>query len=121
MIAMARRGTAMNNSQNRRCGRPSVGRQSFKRHALASVVAAVLIAAGGIGHALAQAADDDELPDTKFFKGVLRGFGLQNGQENSGINYQERAPLVVPPTRDLPPPQADNPSRTSAMWPLDQD
>ncbi|HUI96500.1 MAG TPA: hypothetical protein VLX44_12160 [Xanthobacteraceae bacterium] len=111
----------MTNSQIRGCGRPSSGRQSLKRRALASAVAAVLIVAGGIGHAFAQDADDDELPDTKFFKGILRGFGLQNGQENSGINYQERAPLVVPPTRDLPPPQADNPARTSAMWPLDQD
>src|SRR5215469_8106417 len=116
---MARRGTAMNNSHTRRCGRPSlgrqsVGRQSLKRHALATALAAVLIVGGGIAHAFAQDAEDDELPDTKFLKGMLRGFGLKNGQENSGINYQERAPLVVPPTRDLPPPQAIDPARTSA-------
>jgi hypothetical protein len=111
----------MNNSQIRACTRPSLGRPSLKRHALATALAAVLIVGGGIGHAFAQDADDDELPDTKFFKGMLRGFGLRNGEENSGINYQERAPLVVPPTRDLPVPQADNPARTSAMWPLDQD
>ena len=87
---------------------------------LATALAAALVIAGGIGHALAQD-DDDELPDTKFIKGMLRGFGLKNGQEDSGINYQERAPLVVPPTRDLPPPQTDDPSRNSALWPLDQD
>jgi hypothetical protein len=110
----------MNNSRNGR-GRSYLARRSIKRHALATTVAAVLIVVGGIGHALSQEADDDELPDTKFFKGILRGFGLKNGQEQSGINYQERAPLVVPPTRDLPPPQQADPARTSAMWPLDQD
>src|SRR5215472_3278117 len=111
----------MNNSQIRRCGRPSLGRQNLKRHALATALAAVLIVGGGIAHAFAQDAEDDELPDTKFIKGMLRGFGLKNGQENSGINYQDRAPLVVPPTRDLPPPQTGDAARTSAMWPLDQD
>ncbi len=110
----------MDNSQIRRSGRPQGRRRSLGRHALATSFAALLIIAGGIGHALAQD-DDDELPDTKFFKSMLRGFGLRNGQEDSGINYQERAPLVVPPTRDLPPPQAADPARTSALWPIDQD
>jgi len=111
----------MNNSHSDGRGRPHLARQSFRHHALATMVAALLLVAGGIGHALAQADEDDELPDTKFIKGMLRGFGLKNGQENSGINYQERAPLVVPPTRDLPPPQTGDAARTSAMWPLDQD
>lgn len=110
----------MDHSQFRRRRRSDLGRQSLRRHALASSFAALLIIAGGIGHALAQE-DDDELPDTKFFKSMLRGFGLKNGQENSGINYQERAPLVVPPTRDLPPPQTDDPARKTALWPIDQD
>ncbi len=109
----------MDNSQIRRSGRPQ-GRRSLKRHALATSFAALLIIAGGVGHALAQD-DDDELPDTKFFKSMLRGFGLRNGQEDLGINYQERAPLVVPPTRDLPPPQTADPARTGALWPIDQD
>ena len=108
----------MNNSHIR--GRGPLAMLSLRHRALAASFAAVLIIAGGIGHALAQE-DDDELPDTKFFKSMLRGFGLKNGQESSGINYQERAPLVVPPTRDLPPPQTDDPARNSALWPLDQD
>ena len=73
---------------------------------IATSLAAMLVVAGGIGHALAQEDDDDELPDTKFFKSMLHGLGLKkDGDLKSGINYQERPPLVVPPTRDLPPPQ----------------
>jgi hypothetical protein len=101
---------AMNHSQIR------IG---LRRRLVATSIAALLLIAGGIGHALAQD-DEDELPDTKFFKSMLRGFGLKNGEENGGINYQERPPLVVPPTRDLPPPQSDA-VKTNPQWPMDQD
>jgi hypothetical protein len=110
----------MSNSQ---IGKSQIGtmpRHVFHRRLVASSFAAVLILMGGIGHALAQD-DDDELPDTKFFKSMLRGFGLRNGQENAGINYQERPPLVVPPTRDLPPPQSADAARLNSAWPQDQD
>ena len=94
-------------------------RNGLRRRLVATSIAALLLIAGGIGHALAQD-DEDELPDTKFFKSMLRGFGLRNGEENSGINYQERPPLVVPPTRDLPPPQSDA-VKNNPQWPMDQD
>jgi hypothetical protein len=94
-------------------------RIGLRRRLVATSIAALLLIAGGIGHALAQD-DEDELPDTKFFKSMLRGFGLKNGEENNGINYQERPPLVVPPTRDLPPPQTDA-VKTNPQWPMDQD
>jgi hypothetical protein len=116
LVAMARRGTAMNNSRN--C-EPGFGR--FRRHVIATSLAAMLVLAGGIGHALAQE-DDDELPDSKFFKSMLQGLGLKkDGDLNSGIRYQERPPLVVPPTRDLPPPQTTDAVRGNAAWPKDQD
>jgi hypothetical protein len=116
LVAMARRGTAMNNSRN--C-EPGFGR--FRRHVIATSLAAMLVLAGGIGHALAQE-DDDELPDSKFFKSMLQGLGLKkDGDLNSGIRYQERQPLVVPPTRDLPPPQTTDAVRGNAAWPKDQD
>jgi len=105
----------MSNSQYR-----TAGRRHFRRHLIASSFAAFLVIAGGIGQALAQD-DEDELPDTKFFKSMLRGFGLRNGQESGGINYQERPPLVVPPTRDLPPPQTADIAARNAAWPKDQD
>jgi hypothetical protein len=103
--------------KNRRDRRATHG---LRRHALVSSLAALLIIAGGVGHALAQDDDDDELPDVKFFRGMMRGFGLKKDGDQSGINYQERAPLVVPPTRDLPPPQSADMPRNPA-WPVDQD
>lgn len=116
LVAMARRGTAMNNSRNRE---PGYGR--FRRHVIATSLAAMLVLAGGIGHALAQE-DDDELPDTKFFKSMLNGLGLKkDGDLKSGITYQERPPLVVPPSRDLPAPQTTDAVRGNAAWPKDQD
>ncbi len=107
----------MNNSRKRE---PGSGR--LRRHAIATSLAAMLVFAGGIGHALAQEDDDDELPDTKFFKSMLQGLGLKkDGDLKSGINYQERPPLVVPPTRDLPPPQTSDAVRGVPDWPKDQD
>jgi len=95
--------------------------RKLRLHALTTAFAAMLIVAGGVGHALAED-DDDELPDTKFFKSVLGGLGLRgNGVQKDGIDYQERAPLVVPPTRDLPPPQTVDPRQGNAAWPQDQD
>jgi len=50
---------------------------------------------------------------TKFLKSV----GINTATDpNSDINYTERPPLVVPPTRDLPPPVAD-PAVPVADWP----
>src|SRR5262249_33513382 len=94
--------------------------RGVRRHALASSFAALLIIAGSVGYALAQEDDEDELPDTKFFRSMMRGLGLKKDGDQTGINYQERAPLVVPPTRDLPPPHsADRPR--NAAGPVDQD
>jgi hypothetical protein len=107
----------MNNSV---ISRPAFGR--IRRRALATSLAAALVLAGGIGHALAQDDDDDQLPDAKFFKSMMQGLGLKkDGDLKSGINYQERPPLVVPPTRDLPAPQTTDAARGNAAWPTDQD
>ena len=47
---------------------------------------------------------------------VLRSVGLRSAPDpNAEINYTERPPLVVPPSRDLPPP-SDQPAPT-AEWP----
>ena len=107
----------MNNSRDRK---PAFGQ--FRRHVIATSLAAMLVLAGGIGHALAQDDEDDELPDAKFLKGMLQGLGLKkDGMQQNGIDYQERPPLVVPPTRDLPPPQTGDVVRGNAAWPKDQD
>ena len=104
----------MNNSLIRKRGR-------LRHYAVATSLAAMLVFAGGIGHALAED-DEDELPDTKFLKGMLQGLGLKkDGMQSNGITYQERPPLVVPPNRDLPPPQTTDAARGNAAWPKDQD
>jgi hypothetical protein len=56
----------------------------------------------------------------KAFRGVLNGIGLKNTTA-PGINYHERSPLVVPPTRDLPPPQKATRAAPDPAWPQDRD
>ena len=86
---------------------------------LGALFGVFLVVAGGVAYA----ADDDEdaLPDEKFVRSFLRSLGLRNGQE-AGIGYKERPPLVVPPTRDLPPPSAGRSlSANNPAWPSDPD
>jgi hypothetical protein len=49
----------------------------------------------------------------------MRGLGLRDPNAPT-IEYRERSPLVVPPTRDLPPPQAKATPKGGA-WPNDPD
>jgi hypothetical protein len=93
----------------------------FSRAVLGAAFGACLVIAGGIGAAYAEDNEDSILPDQKFFRAILRGLGLRNGQE-AGIDYKERPPLVVPPSRDLPQPQATaSPAERNPAWPADYD
>jgi len=59
--------------------------------------------------------------DTNTFNSFLGFFGLQFDKEpEAAIDYRARAPLVVPPKLDLPPPQSAA-SRRPADWPVDPD
>ena len=61
------------------------------RAALACLIGGVLLTS-----APARAADDESVPlDTKILRSILEGLGLQ--REANTIDYQERAPLVIPP------------------------
>lgn len=64
-------------------------------------------------------AEEDAI-DTKIFRGILEGLGLKKDGEAT-INYQERAPLVIPPSRDLPPPESTSAAATNPAWPKDPD
>jgi hypothetical protein len=72
--------------------------------ALRAVLAVALAGAiAGLHSNTARAGDDD--PDESFFSKFMRGIGIKRtGVDTSGIDYGERAPLVVPPSRDLPQP-----------------
>ena len=51
----------------------------------------------------------------------METFGLRDPNSSyAGIDYNERSPLVVPPTRDLPPPEAST-APPAPNWPKDQD
>jgi hypothetical protein len=86
------------------------------------MVGTLALALSLTGSASAQsAADDEDVPlDTKIFRQLMRDLGLK--RDGDGIEYRERAPLVVPPTRELRPPQPEG-SATAAnpAWPKDPD
>jgi hypothetical protein len=70
----------------------------------------------------ARAGDDEDEPtfEEKIITGIMRGLGGVN-MDNSGIEYRERSPLVVPPRLDLPPPAADAKEVKAPNWPKDPD
>jgi hypothetical protein len=66
----------------------------------------------------ARAGDDD---GPSVMGKVMETFGLRDPKGSyAGIDYNERSPLVVPPTRDLPPPEAAT-APPVPNWPKDQD
>jgi hypothetical protein len=100
--------------QDRRDGRRS-GHRLCARAALHGLTAATLglVLAFGATGAQAQTAGSDS---DGVWNRMMRSVGLQSAPDpNSEINYTERPPLVVPPSRDLPPP-SDQPALT-ADWP----
>jgi hypothetical protein len=87
---------------------------------LVSVMSLSLAVAVLAAPAPARAAEDDTPLDTKIMRGILEGIGLQ--KENRVINYQERAPLVIPPSKTLPPPErSDAVIANNPAWPKDPD
>ena len=78
--------------------------------AAAAAVALAVALAWSAGSARAEDAEEEVPLDTKLFRQFMKDLGLQ--RDGSPIDYRERAPLVVPPSRDLPPPLA--PPRSAA-------
>ncbi|MGE5157664.1 MAG: hypothetical protein ACM3OF_05890 [Gemmatimonas sp.] len=78
----------------------------------------LLVAAGA---ARAQDDDNDDMTfEQKIIDGIMKGIGATN-MENSGIDYRERSPLVVPPKLDLPPPVSAKAEVNVPNWPKDPD
>jgi len=97
-----------------------------RRIALCSALGLLVLAT--VAPVVARAQDDDDSQDSKttfwnfdknLINGMMRGLGLKNGSEAS-IDYRERSPLVIPPNRNLPPPQQAGAGQTAA-WPVDAD
>jgi hypothetical protein len=84
-------------------------------------VAAAMGLAIVIGMGNGVRAEDEEYvaPDTKFFRSLLKGLGLRKDGES--IEYRERSPLVLPPGKDLRPPEPEHQARKTSAWPNDPD
>ena len=96
-------------------------RQRRTAAAWAGALTLALAIAWGTGSAFAQSADDEDVPlDTKLFRQWMKDLGLRRAGDE-GIEYRERAPLVVPPSRTLPPPQSEAAVTNIPAWPNDPD
>jgi hypothetical protein len=101
----------------------SASKNSSKGLTRAARISAIALGVGVLmaSHA-ARAGDDDDDDKTfeeKIIEGVMKGLGGTN-MDNTGIDYRERSPLVVPPKLDLPPPAAKK-EVTAPNWPKDPD
>jgi hypothetical protein len=87
-------------------------------------LSAVALGVGLLMAGAARAGDDEDEDDKTFedkiIENVMRGIGGTN-MENTGIEYRERSPLVVPPKIDLPPPAAATANVKVPNWPKDPD
>ena len=95
-----------------------------RRIAFAGALGLAVLAAFQPARALAQDDDEDDRKsgwnfDKKILNDLMRSFGLRNGNE-SQIEYRERSPLVIPPSKNLPPPEQAGTGRDAA-WPVDPD
>jgi hypothetical protein len=88
--------------------------------AVAGTLVLALALSWSAGSAFAQNADDEDVPlDTKLIRQFLKDLGLR--RDGDGIEYRERAPLVVPPSRNLPAPQNEATVTNDPAWPNDPD
>jgi len=68
----------------------------------------------------ARAAGEGESLESRVIRNILEGVGLQKDSEE--INYGERAPLVIPPSSTLPPPESSDAAvARNPAWPKDPD
>jgi hypothetical protein len=100
--------------------RSRVGQVALVRAVLGVGLAAIVLCASLFcATTIARAGDDDDGPSV--LGQILQGIGLKDPHATyDGIDYNERSPLVVPPTRDLPAPQSTN-VNPAPDWPKDPD
>src|SRR5256886_1416555 len=89
------------------------------RRALMGCLCGVLLALPVAASAQQAQDGDEDTFEQKIIKNILGGMGVDVGRP--GIDYRERSPLVIPPTRDLPPPQAAGTTTSNPAWPREAD
>jgi hypothetical protein len=87
------------------------------RAALGGLLAITLVFAAGVA-AFAEDDEDEDTIEQKVIKNIMKGLGADVDKDR--IDFRERSPLVIPPTRDLPPPQEAG-AITNPAWPKDPD
>ncbi len=91
------------------------------RTALCLALGAVLLASSLPARAGDGDSDDSVPIDTQVMRGIMSGLGLKRDGE-AGIDYSERAPLVIPAKRALPPPENSSAAiAKNPAWPNDPD
>ncbi len=111
-------GESMNKVQS--CG-SSNARRRAKRHSrlVRAAIGAVMTGVVASSGAFSVRAQTYGSESGTAFDGILKGIGLKHETDpKSAINYTERSPLVVPPTRDLPPPSTQA-AVPAPDWPTD--
>jgi len=95
--------------------------RTLSRAALGCLLGVTLLAAAAPARAGDGDDDNENVPlDTKIIRGFMEQLGLR--QDGAGINYGERAPLVIPPNHELPPPErAGAALGNNPAWPVDPD
>jgi hypothetical protein len=82
-------------------------------------MAALIVAAALGGGCISTATyGTGEAPELAIFREVMGGLG---GEKKEPIEYQPRAPLVLPPSPDALPPPAEAAAVANADWPVDPD
>lgn len=85
----------------------------------AAIVGVGLMLGANVAFAQSSIDDDDDTFEEKIIKNIMTGLGGTT-MENTGIEYRERSPLVVPPKIELRAPD-DGASANVANWPKDPD
>jgi hypothetical protein len=88
------------------------------RKASKCLVLAAVILASASGSAFSQQEEDEDTFEQKIIKKILGGVGVDVGRPR--IEYRDRSPLVIPPNRDLPPPESTG-AVEHPNWPKDPD
>ena len=106
-------------------GQKKIRTATYARRLRGSCAALGLAAGLALLAVPARAADDGNSDSTGFYNAtfgrLLEGFGLQKSDGSNEIHYRERPPLVLPSSRDLPPPEKTDAAVASPAWPKDPD
>jgi hypothetical protein len=85
----------------------------------AGALTALLIGAAVAPAVPAWAAEEEKSIDQTLMDAIMLGIGLE--RERPQIDYRERGPLVIPPTKALPAPERSDAVMANPAWPKDPD